>query len=105
MKLGSGIGGEECHGKRRRNIQDSLGGLIDGDHNGTPGGNAVASLRHSGATISSLIVILSAKTQLIEPNAVDHLLERVLNPRSPKACRRADDKLVRIRRSDLGEEA
>jgi plastocyanin len=33
-------------------LLDSLGRLIDGDHNGTPGGNAVAVLRASGVTLS-----------------------------------------------------
>jgi hypothetical protein len=33
-------------------LQDSLGRLIDGDHNSTPGGNAVAILRASGVTLS-----------------------------------------------------
>jgi hypothetical protein len=33
-------------------LHDSLGRLIDGDHNGQPGGNAVATLQRSGATIN-----------------------------------------------------
>jgi cyclophilin family peptidyl-prolyl cis-trans isomerase len=35
-------------------LTDSLDRLIDGDHNGTPGGNAIAYLSRSGVTISSL---------------------------------------------------
>jgi hypothetical protein len=36
-------------------LQDSFGRLIDGDHNGQPGGNAVALLSRSGVKISALI--------------------------------------------------
>jgi hypothetical protein len=32
-------------------LQDSLGRLIDGDHNGDAGGNAVALLRRAGVTV------------------------------------------------------
>jgi hypothetical protein len=35
-------------------LTDSLDRLIDGDHNGTPGGNAIAYLSRSGVSISSL---------------------------------------------------
>ena len=34
-------------------LTDSLGRLIDGDHNGTPGGNAIAYLYRSGQTVIS----------------------------------------------------
>jgi hypothetical protein len=35
-------------------LTDNSGRLIDGDHNGTPGGNAIAYLSKSGVTISSV---------------------------------------------------
>jgi len=34
-------------------LTDSLGRLIDGDHNGTAGGNAIAYLYRSGQTVIS----------------------------------------------------
>ena len=48
-------------------LQDNDGRFIDGNHDGQPGGNAVALLNRSGATISAL----AAKTA-----AVDRLLSR-----------------------------
>jgi hypothetical protein len=51
--------------------EDALGRLIDGDHNGTPGGNAVALLRRNGATISAAASVQSSKLQFIDPYAVD----------------------------------
>jgi hypothetical protein len=35
-------------------LQDSTGRLIDGDHDGQPGGDAVAVLRRRGVTLSAL---------------------------------------------------
>ena len=57
-------------------LEDSLGRLIDGDHNGTAGGNAVALITRGGATISAVVSTHSDKAQLIDPHAVDILLER-----------------------------
>jgi hypothetical protein len=57
-------------------LQDTLGRLIDGDQNGTPGCNAVALLRRSGATISAIRSVHSNKLQVIDPYAVDILLAR-----------------------------
>ena len=57
-------------------LQDSLGRLIDGDHNGTAGGNAVALLRRGGATIDAAASVRFAKTQFLEPYAVDVLFQR-----------------------------
>ncbi len=42
------------NGQPPAGLQDSLGRLIDGDHNGQPGGNAAALLRRGGATISAV---------------------------------------------------
>jgi hypothetical protein len=57
-------------------LLDSTGRLIDGDHNGTPGGNAVGILRRTGAMFSAIDSVHSGRTPLIETDAVDHLLER-----------------------------
>jgi RHS repeat-associated protein len=57
-------------------LQDALGRLIDGDHNGTPGGNAAALLRRGGATISAVASVRSSKLQIIDPRALDVLFER-----------------------------
>src|SRR5262245_38058525 len=35
-------------------LQDGSGRLIDGDHNGTPGGNAVAVLSRHGASVEAI---------------------------------------------------
>ena len=40
------------NGLPRTGLQDSLGRLIDGDHNGQPGGNAIALLKCNGVTLS-----------------------------------------------------
>jgi hypothetical protein len=40
-------------------LQDSFGRLIDGDHNGQPGGNAVAVLRRNGATLNAVALRLA----------------------------------------------
>jgi RHS repeat-associated protein len=45
------------YGTSRNGLQDSHGRLIDGDHNGTPGGNAVAILSAGGAKIQELPLV------------------------------------------------
>src|SRR5262249_33814777 len=56
-------------------MQDSSGRFIDGDHNGTAGGNAVAVLRPGGATISAMISQESPSGHLMLGSlAVDALL-------------------------------
>jgi hypothetical protein len=57
-------------------LQHTLGRLIDGDHNGTPGGNAVALLRHNGLTISAVASGHLSKLRVIDPYVVDFLLAR-----------------------------
>jgi hypothetical protein len=42
------------NGQSPSGLTDSSGRLIDGDHNGTAGGNAIAYLSKSGVTISSI---------------------------------------------------
>ena len=44
----------QVNGLAPSGLTDSAGRLIDGDHNGTPGGNAVAILRGGGATIAAV---------------------------------------------------
>ena len=44
----------QVNGTAPSGLTDSAGRLIDGDHNGTPGGNAVALLRGGGATIAAV---------------------------------------------------
>jgi hypothetical protein len=57
-------------------LQDSLGRLIDGNHDGQPGGNAVAVLGRGGATISAVVDQGIGPVLCLEPSAVDALLER-----------------------------
>jgi RHS repeat-associated protein/uncharacterized repeat protein (TIGR01451 family) len=71
------------YGTGRNGLQDSHGRLIDGDHNGTPGGNAVAILSAGGAKIQALplVEVLSSaqepRRQRAETAAaIDALLER-----------------------------
>jgi Bacterial Ig-like domain len=54
-------------------LRDSVGRLIDGDHNGTAGGDAIAVLRRSGVTISA---ITQAGQGRAVAAVVDALLER-----------------------------
>jgi hypothetical protein len=71
------------NGQPQSGLQDTLGRLIDGDHNGTPGGNSVALLRRSGATISAVASVHSDKAQVLRPDAVDALFKRehMFNPK------------------------
>ena len=75
------------NGQPPAGLQDTIGRLIDGDHNGTPGGNSAALLRRTGAAISAVASVHSAKTQALEPYAVDILLARedtfAFNPFAP----------------------
>ena len=61
-----------------KGLKDSLGRLIDGDHNGKPGGNAVAVLSHSGVTISAVSyhAAPAIRLSLLKSAAVDLLQER-----------------------------
>ena len=51
------------NGQSPSGLHDSAGALIDGDHDGQPGGNAVALLRQTGATISAVPSIRLARVQ------------------------------------------
>jgi hypothetical protein len=44
----------QVNGQPPAGLQDGSGRLIDGDHNGTPGGNAVAILSRGGASIQAI---------------------------------------------------
>jgi hypothetical protein len=44
----------QINGQPPAGLQDGSGRLIDGDHNGTPGGNAVAILSRGGASIEAI---------------------------------------------------
>ena len=64
------------NGQSPSGLQDSLGRLIDGDHNGTPGGNAVALLRRGRATIGAIASGHPSKLRDVYPYAVDLLVAR-----------------------------
>jgi hypothetical protein len=49
------------NGNAPSGLQDSLGRLIDGDRDGTPGGDAAAVLRRSGAVISAIALARSSR--------------------------------------------
>jgi hypothetical protein len=57
-------------------LQDRVGRLIDGNHDGQPGGNAVAVLGRGGATISAVVYQAIGSVPSFEPSAVDALLEQ-----------------------------
>src|SRR5262249_17293450 len=57
-------------------LQDSAGRLIDGNHDGQPGGNAVAVLGRGGATFSAVVYQAISTVPAFEPSAVDVLLEQ-----------------------------
>jgi hypothetical protein len=56
-------------------LQDAEGRLIDGDHNGTPGGNAIAILSKNRVTIDAL-PLGRTSGQTAASTVVDVLLER-----------------------------
>jgi len=59
-------------------LQDSLGRFIDGDHNGQPGGNAVAVLNRKGVTLSSLALARSSGGPNLQTAAVDVVLDQMI---------------------------
>jgi hypothetical protein len=66
----------QVNGLSPSGLQDSLGRLIDGNHDGQPGGNAVAVLGRGGATISAVVDQGIGPVPSFEPSAIDALLER-----------------------------
>jgi hypothetical protein len=65
------------YGTGASGLQDSNGRLIDGNHDGQAGGNAVALLSRGGVSISAVVYHPSdvRPLQLLKPAAVDALLE------------------------------
>jgi hypothetical protein len=57
-------------------LQDSAGRYIDGDHNGTPGGNAVAVITKHGATIDAVSSGTAAVQTIAMSAIVDALFDR-----------------------------
>jgi len=57
-------------------VQATFGRLIDGDDNGTPGGDAAAVLRRSGVVTSAIALARSSGGPTLQAAAVDDLLER-----------------------------
>jgi hypothetical protein len=57
-------------------LQDTLGRFIDGDHNGTPAGNAVAVFRRSGVVKSAISLARSNVVPSLKAATADALLER-----------------------------
>jgi RHS repeat-associated protein len=57
-------------------LEDSVGRLIDGNHDGQPGGDAVAVLRNGGAKISAMAYRGTGTAPAFEPSLIDALLER-----------------------------
>ena len=66
----------QVNGQPPSGLEDSIGRLIDGDHDGQPGGNAVALLSRGGATISAVVSVHSDEVKGINPFAVNVLLDR-----------------------------
>jgi hypothetical protein len=66
------------YGTGSSGLEDSLGRLIDGDHNGTAGGNAVAILTKKGATIDAapLARVEAHDRRALKSDLIDLLLER-----------------------------
>ncbi len=55
-------------------LQDAEGRDIDGDHNGTPGGNAIAIIAKKGVTVSACATASKAdRRKSVTPSAVDLL--------------------------------
>ena len=66
----------QVSGQPPSGLEDSSGRLIDGDHNGHTGGNAIALLHRGGATISARVHNPTDVKLAIERSAIDILLER-----------------------------
>jgi hypothetical protein len=64
------------NGSTPSGLKDTIGRLIDGDHNGQPGGNATAALRSGGATIGVRVHRSPGRIPALECSAVDALLEQ-----------------------------
>jgi len=66
----------QINGLAPSGLQDSYGRLIDGDHNGTAGGNAIAILSKKGATIDAVELVRTHSQSTTTTAVIDALLER-----------------------------
>jgi len=66
----------QVNGLAPSGLQDSFGRLIDGDHNGTAGGNAIAILSKTGATVDAVELVRTQSRPATTSAVVDALLER-----------------------------
>jgi hypothetical protein len=66
----------KVNGSPPSGLEDTSGLLIDGNHDGQPGGNAVAVLGRGGATISAVVYQVIGPFLSVEPSAVDVPLEQ-----------------------------
>jgi Bacterial Ig-like domain (group 2) len=76
-------------------LQDSMGRLIDGDHNGQPGGNAVAVLRAKGVTLSAVALTASRGTSTLQATAAAILMDQevVIGVAHPAGAERLKPKI------------
>src|SRR5262249_10361468 len=66
----------QVNGLAPSGLDDGLGRLIDGNHDGQPGGNAIAVLGRDRVTISAVINQGIGPIPSHEPSLIDLLLER-----------------------------
>jgi hypothetical protein len=66
----------QINGLAPSGLQDSSGRLIDGDHNGTAGGNAIAILGKKGATVDAVELVRTHSQSTTTTAVIDALLER-----------------------------
>ena len=85
----------EISGVSPSGLHDSIGRLIDGDHNGTAGGDAIAIISKRGATVDAEAAARTSG-RIVAISALDALLEDDGIPRSRRPTRtRRDAGLVR----------
>jgi len=66
----------QINGSAPLGLQDSYGRLIDGDHNGTAGGNAIAILSKKGVTVNAVELFRTHSQSTTTTAVIDALLER-----------------------------
>jgi hypothetical protein len=65
----------QINGSAPSGLQDSYGRLIDGTHNGTPGGNAIAILGKNGVTVDAVELVRTHSQPTTTAAVIDALLE------------------------------
>jgi hypothetical protein len=65
------------NGNPPSSLQDTFGQVIDGDHNGQPGGNAVAVLRRNGVTLDAVALVSPVGEPTLHTAAVDAVLGHI----------------------------